>query len=139
MRFSHLVLLEISAPQAKDDGAGGARCIGRTRRTDEQCSFRAKFGSLYCGSHSRQIQEKGKLEYDPTYEAPSSSLPSASLSAGLSLRKGRNQEVKNLPNVSSIQEQRSLCKAKDLFTGILNAGLLHGKGNFWSLGKKIDQ
>jgi len=120
-------MLECSAPKENDDGAAVSRCVGRTRRTEEQCSFRPKSGSLFCERHARQFREKGRLDHDMMYDGPSSSSPTASLS----LRRRRSQEVMNMGDPIRSREGKSLSKAKDLFTDILNAGLLRGKGKFW--------
>lgn len=129
--FSHLVAfcsLKLG-PKEEDDGADVPRCRGRTRR-EEQCSFRPKSGSLYCERHTRQVREKGSSDYDMNYDGPSSSSPSATLSASLSLRSRRSSQevVIHMADSVNTRERKRLSKAKDLFTEIMNAGLLRGNG-----------
>lgn len=122
-----MIVLGCSAPKETDDDVAVPRCAGRTRRTEEQCSFRPKAGSSFCERHARQFREKGGLDPEFTYDGPSSSSPTASFS----LRRRRSKEVMNVGDSMSTRERRSLTKAKDLFNDILNAGMLRGKGNFW--------
>ncbi|XP_073391903.1 uncharacterized protein [Physcomitrium patens] len=116
-----------ASPKDNDDGAAVPRCIGRTRRTEEQCSFRPKSGSLFCERHARQFREKGKGDHELKFDALCTSSPSASLSASASLKRRRCQEGLYLGDMSSTGERKSLSKAKDMFIDILNAGLLRGK------------
>lgn len=122
-------MLGCTAPKETDDDVAVPRCAGRTRRTEEQCSFRPKAGSSFCERHARQFREKGGMDPEFTYDGPSSSSPTASFS----LRRRRSKEVMNVGESMSTRERKILTKAKDLFNDILNAGMYRGKGNLITL------
>lgn len=88
----------------------GARCIGRTRRSNEQCSHRAKTGSQFCEKHLK------------------SSITVPGGSNGFLEGLFGNKSLSRLAAGLSLKDKRSLIRARDLLCKYMNASLSKSTG-----------